>query len=326
MRLVASRSDGLSKLAPLSASAAEGRPCLDLCTQLSTKLGAEGGYAVRVRVLHGFADATVIEDRDFSLRRPVSGAVRARRQDKAARRRSSVEGPGVMDEDDAYRRKVSAARRACSKLRDRVRGARLDRMFTFTTRGLLESRGAAKAAWLRFRKDVGRFYPGRKFAYVVVVERHASGCFHLHAGVRGFWDVRRLTLIWHRVLTGRRLMRPLPCAESPGSIDVPSTKKGFVRPWKVRQIARYLSKYVGKDFLEVGARSRRFTCSEGIDLPIVLWARISTCLDGSHVARVRRALDQLGFFGTGPPFEFSIPGRLCWMVSGEQILGKLRDA
>jgi hypothetical protein len=204
-------------------------------------------------------------------------------------------------------------------------------MFTFTTRRLLMSRRSALSAWSKFEKEVGRLHPGKKFHYVAVVEAHSDGMldgdhhFHLHVAVAGYWDVRRLLLIWHRVLTGRRLRRYLVGEESPGNIDVPSTRKGHVRPWRVYEVARYLSKYLGKTFTALDERGRRFTCSEGIARPRISVARVAVALGLDHVQRVRRHLDQGGYFGTGPPFEFVIAGRRCWLLSGDLIPGRLRD-
>lgn len=172
------------------------------------------------------------------------------------------------DDDAASREEENlerAVRRSKRELRWRMLGLRGDRLLTLTTRGGIACLDQTWDLFAKFVRLVNwRFHRSNAdgFQYVVVPELHKSGTYHLHLGLNVFYDVTVLRTLWHRCLTGRRLMTALRGEESPGNVDIKRARGSC------RALARYLAKYLGKTFdANINRGRRRYACSKGIRHP-----------------------------------------------------------
>lgn len=137
---------------------------------------------------------------------------------------------------DPERAKAEAARRARSKVRRYCAANRLNRLGTLTYAG--EGCHDPKA----LRSDLGAFFRslrsglgGDSFPYVWTPEWHKSGHgLHAHFAVGQFIGRRKVEEAWGRGFVHIKLLGDLPVGSS--SLD------------EARVAARYLSKYIGKDF------------------------------------------------------------------------------
>jgi hypothetical protein len=137
---------------------------------------------------------------------------------------------------DRERSKVEAARRARSKVRRYCAANRLNRLGTLTYAGAGCHHGRD------FRGHIGEFFRnlrgelgGEAFAYVWTAEWHKSGHgLHAHFAVGRYIARSRIEAAWGRGFVHIKLLGDLPVGSS---------------AWdEARLAARYLSKYVGKDF------------------------------------------------------------------------------
>jgi hypothetical protein len=150
---------------------------------------------------------------------------------------------------DALRNVERATRRAKTRMRRHARALGLDRMLTLTTRESSNTYAQVCEDFDRFRRLIRKLYP--ELAYVAVPELHPEALvegrehWHIHLGVRGFMDVRKLRECWHQVLRRR-----IHCEGAPGNVRVDKKHGDPAR------IARYLAKYLGKS-LDVGRVAHR---------------------------------------------------------------------
>lgn len=175
-------------------------------------------------------------------------------------------GPAPETDRDDNIRKAKLRAKAQVKLLAMELG--VDRLLTFTIRKVddcaLEYDTVLKA-WDYFRRMALRWDSG--FAYVAAPEVQKNGQYHIHAGVRGFINVRILTRMWQSSLN-RILKRPqhlVSGPDSPGTVNV--TKKdlrGAVLQ-KAKNIARYIAKYIGKS-LETGFNRKSHFHTVGIKI------------------------------------------------------------
>lgn len=162
-----------------------------------------------------------------------------------------------QDPADRLDNQLKATQRAQRKIRLLCMEAGVDRMFTFTTRGLL-SRDQLLRAWDMFRRVMERHW--NNFRYVATIENHKSGQLHIHAGLSGFHNINHLRRIWQSCLN-RVLGRDqslIHGADSPGTVNIPKTKSR-TRHAGVKgamAIAGYIAKYVGKELVEAFNRKR----------------------------------------------------------------------
>ncbi len=127
------------------------------------------------------------------------------------------------------------------------------------------------AAWDKTRRNLERVLG--KFPYVAVLERHRKGNHHIHLAWRGKVNLNLLRPIWALATGGK----------NSGNIDSQYIKTG--NPFdKSSKIARYVSKYVSKQFEnESGYRynKKRYWASKQ-DLPEIRRYILKTMtLDGS---------------------------------------------
>jgi hypothetical protein len=127
----------------------------------------------------------------------------------------------------------------------------LNRLATLTYRGegchdALALRGDVAGFFRRLRQGIG----GAAFPYVWTGEWHKTGHgLHAHFAVGRFVPRTRIEDAWPHGFVHIKLLGDLPYAAS--SLD------------QARRAARYLSKYVGKSFVEQGQGLHRYEVAQG---------------------------------------------------------------
>jgi hypothetical protein len=141
----------------------------------------------------------------------------------------------------------------------------VDRLLTFTIRkvgDVVMPYDDVLRAWDYFRRMVLKW--DSNFAYVAAPEVQRNGQFHIHAGIRGFVNVRILTRMWqsslNRVL--KRNQKMVKGGDSPGTCNVTKAMRGQTLQ-KAKNIARYIAKYIGKA-LETGFNRKSHFHTMGI--------------------------------------------------------------
>jgi len=142
----------------------------------------------------------------------------------------------------------------------------VDHMWTFTIRftGDAEPKDVILRAFAEFQKVIKARAP--KFDPVWTTERQENGQWHIHAGIRGFYDVRWFRSVWYDALNAA-LGRPLSnnVGElTPGQVDV-SYKPGAGGSKKRAsiKIASYIAKYVAKNTDEIGFNKKGYHHGRG---------------------------------------------------------------
>jgi hypothetical protein len=147
---------------------------------------------------------------------------------------------------------AASSRRRRRQIRLLCVNAKVDRMYTFTTRplgGKILTRDQFDRAWSMYRRMIVQVYPS--FNYVAVVEiQPESKQFHVHAGVRGRYSVDVIRETWHKALNHVwcRDLSLVHGEDSPGNVHIKYKPSGGTS--KVRaavRIAGYIAKYIGKD-------------------------------------------------------------------------------
>jgi hypothetical protein len=279
-------------------SEVEGRPApldLSIAHTMHPVPVESGEWHVQETSVDGYAEFIALEDADGSLgRSPGHRETVVKSLDET-----------VDDLDVLAARAVVAARRAKRNLKWKCLCLRADRIVTLTVRGRMPTHDEAWRLWSRFERCCYRRF--KKFAYVVVIEPHKIGGFHIHFATNTYLDANALRLLWHRVLLDDPGLRaPLRGDMSPGNIDI-------TPPRRSRKISGYLAKYLGKTFDTLNrVRVKRFASSKGIPDPIKTPSRMhARC--GEHVYRLRKLAEVRGW-KVEAIFEGSIAGRrLVWM-------------
>jgi len=90
--------------------------------------------------------------------------------------------------------------------------------------------------------------------YVAVLERQQRGALHPHLAVKGFQDVRLLRRCWYKIV-----------GNGQGQVNVRGPRPGSSSV----KLARYLSKYISKDFDNMPREfeEHRYFCSLGVKVP-----------------------------------------------------------
>ena len=145
----------------------------------------------------------------------------------------------------AWSRAKGVIRRKCLTI-----GA--DHLVTLTYRENVQDRTRVLEHMERFHRMLKR--AGTSLQYVTVLEYQKRGAIHFHIAVKGFQDVRLLRRCWYKVV-----------GNGQGQVNVRGPRPGS-SPVK---LARYLSKYIGKDLnaLPREAGEHRYFCSLGITVP-----------------------------------------------------------
>lgn len=147
-----------------------------------------------------------------------------------------------------------ATRRARANARIRCKASAFDSLFTFTYRANVQDRDLVARHWKEVVRRVRRVIPD--FAYLAVIERQQRGALHLHVATHRLppaldwkgvkvksWSVLRA--IWRDVV-----------GELGGNFDE-SKRRHRSRASSLR-IAKYVTKYIAKDFDDGELNRKRF--------------------------------------------------------------------
>lgn len=148
---------------------------------------------------------------------------------------------GAGDRESSIERSTRRARKGA---RVRCKASGFDSLFTFTYRENVQDRDLVAAHWKEAVRRIKRVLPD--FGYLAVVERQKRGALHLHVAThrlpqalqwRGVkvksWSVLRA--IWRSVV-----------GDLGGNFDESKRRRGSAASGL--RIARYITKYIGKDF------------------------------------------------------------------------------
>lgn len=209
-----------------------------------------------------------------------------------------------------------AQRRAKTNVRKLVTELAPTALVTLTTRETMPL-DALMWCWQYFTRLMRS--SGVDFEYVAVPERHPTNPdhLHLHVAYRGRTSYQNMRRFWHMALEarhGRRVVRTLYGADSPGNIDVQNVKsRDSLR--RIRKLAKYVSKYITKDLISEFNR-KRYWPSKGIDLvkAEAFWLESLSMSDA-----VREACLMLGEWdselGLTPQKLFRPSDRVCWCAT-----------
>ena len=205
----------------------------------------------------------------------------------ANRDRGKRATPKERDEADILRDREKAAFRAARKVRHFAIEIRADRLLTLTSRGLLTDYDQVIATWKRFMRILEA--ASAKFDYIAVPELHKSGQhYHIHAAINGFVKADLLRRCWQIALGGKGNERG---SEALGNVDLKQQKRRTIDPMKQTVgIARYISKYITKGYLEHHQFNRkRYWVPRSIKLPESSgeWMRAETLAEAVQELYVR---------------------------------------
>jgi len=147
------------------------------------------------------------------------------------------------------------------------------RLVTLTKRGGMVDLAECTSSVAKFRRQVGRHYPG--VMTLAVPEMHHGngpnhGTFHVHCVMVFPRNVKPMYTVFHRLWylalggTGREQK-----GDAPGNCDFAKTHGKDGRRFTACQAARYVSKYVTKDVFVGNVGQKRFTVSHGSPTPPV---------------------------------------------------------
>lgn len=179
--------------------------------------------------------------------------------------RSKRPVPKDRNAADIQRDREKAAYRAARKVRHFSIEIRADRLLTLTSRNLLTDYDRVITTWKRFMRILDR--ANAKFEYVAVPELHANGeHYHIHAAINGFVRADLLRRCWQIALGGKGDEKG---TDALGNVDI-KQRKGKFQDSRKRciGIARYISKYITKSYLEHHQFNRkRYWVPRTIKLP-----------------------------------------------------------
>ena len=181
------------------------------------------------------------------------------------RERGKRPAPKEKDEATTQRDLEKCAYRAARRVRQLCIEIRADRLLTLTTRNLLREYDDVTSAWKRFMRILESI--NEKFDYVAVPELHKNGeHFHIHAAINGFSRDETLRRCWQIALGGKGNEKG---AEAIGNVNIKRNKRNlFDKNKQTIGIAKYISKYITKSYLEHHRFNRkRYWAPRSIKLP-----------------------------------------------------------
>ena len=159
-------------------------------------------------------------------------------------------------------------RRARQQIRFLAQKMQADRLLTLTYRAVIEDREKVKADFTRFIRLVRKGWKGVQghpgWQYVAVLEKQERGAYHIHCAVHGWQMITLLRAAWYKALGGQGNEKG-EC--TPGQVNVTSPRNGGRRQWQVRQLAGYITKYLGETFTQMEAEKRRYWHSKDLKAP-----------------------------------------------------------
>lgn len=205
----------------------------------------------------------------------------------ANRERGLRATPKERDAGEIQRDREKAAYRAARKVRHFALEIRADRLLTLTTRHILKDYDDVTATWKRFMRVLEA--ANAKFDYIAVPELHKSGeHYHIHAAINGYVRADLLRRCWQIALGGKGNEQG---SSALGNVDIKQQKRQSKDP--MRQclgIARYISKYITKSYLEHHQFNRkRYWVPRSIKLPESTgeWMRAETIAEAVQELYVR---------------------------------------
>jgi hypothetical protein len=184
---------------------------------------------------------------------------------KMNRERGKRPAPKEKDEDATKRDLEKCAYRAARRVRQLCIEIRADRLLTLTTRNLLREYDDVTSAWKRFMRILESI--NEKFDYVAVPELHKNGeHFHIHAAINGYSRVETLRRCWQIAVGGKGNEKG---SEAIGNVNIKRNKRNlFDKNKQTIGIAKYISKYITKSYLEHHRFNRkRYWAPRSIKLP-----------------------------------------------------------
>lgn len=179
--------------------------------------------------------------------RPVCLPELARMLD-APRKSGQREAPQELDRDNQIR----SIKRSKTKARHLMKSMGADRLLTLTKResdpALFWSLDDWSPAWAKFVRLCKK--AGIDLQYVAVPERHKKGNYHLHVAINAKVNIKLIRQLWWACCGGR----------GQGNVDV-SYKHHMTATARVAGIARYLSKYLTKQFGQSEFNRKRYWAS-----------------------------------------------------------------
>jgi hypothetical protein len=172
--------------------------------------------------------------------------------------------PKEVDEYKEQANRNKAAFRAAKRVRQLCIEINADRLLTLTSRNLLPDLETTIRTWKRFIAILGR--AGIEMRYIAVPERHANGeHFHIHAAISGYVKADLLRRCWQIALGGKGNERK---EDALGNIDLKRGRNANNEVRRAAGIARYLSKYITKGYLEHHHfNKKRYWVSRSVKLP-----------------------------------------------------------
>lgn len=144
--------------------------------------------------------------------------------------------------------------RAARKVRQLCVEIQVDRLLTLTSRNLLHDYDDLVATWKRFMRILEG--ADAKFDYIAVPELHKNGeHYHIHAAINGYIRAELLRRCWQIALGGKGDEKG---REALGNVDIKQSKRRVPDPMRrAVGIAKYLSKYITKSYMEHHIFNRR---------------------------------------------------------------------
>ncbi len=145
--------------------------------------------------------------------------------------------------------KHRALRRSKSVIRKKIIEGNLDHFLTLTYKENKLDLKEAWKDWKKFIRLVLKKYPELK--YLVICERQKRGAIHFHAAVHGFMHANSIRALWLRVI-------------GEGNIDIKRKRHNQ----SLHGLAKYITKYLTKQFDELESFKNIYRCSKNIKLKI----------------------------------------------------------
>lgn len=145
--------------------------------------------------------------------------------------------------------KTRSMRRTRSVIRKKIIEGELDHFLTLTYKENKLDLKECWSDWKKFIRLVQKKYPTLK--YLVVVERQKRGAVHFHIAIHGFLHANTIRALWLKVV-------------GQGNIDIKRKK----RNQSLHNLAKYMTKYITKQYDELDSFKNLYRCSRNIKLKI----------------------------------------------------------
>jgi len=152
-----------------------------------------------------------------------------------------------ISELDKEENKQRSLRRAKSVIRKKIIEGELDHFLTLTYKENKTDLQECWKDWKKFIRLVQQKYPALK--YLVIVERQKRGAIHFHAAIHGFMHANAIRSLWLQVVGA-------------GNIDLKRKKDGQ----SIHSLAKYICKYLTKQYDELDDFKNLYRCSQNIKL------------------------------------------------------------